>query len=72
MSAEIVELGAHPNMTPEEALSLTLREKPTEVIILFYDGEGEFGYRSSGMSNKDALWLLEHGKSAVLFPEEDG
>lgn len=62
----LIELGGHGNMTTEEALKLTLRENPPEVLILFFDHDGEFGVRSSGMSNKDALWLVENARDAVL------
>lgn len=69
--AEIIELGAHERMTPEEALGLTSRESPREVLILFTDADGEFGLRSSGMSRKDALWLIELARDAILGYDED-
>lgn len=62
----VVELGAHERMKPEEALALTIRENPPEVLILFYDHAGVFGMRSSNMSRKDALWILETAKDDVL------
>jgi len=66
MAAEVIELGGHERMTPEEALSLTLRESPSEVLILFFGHAGDFGVRSSGMSNKDALWLIENARDTIL------
>lgn len=62
----LIELGAHERMTPSEALGLTLREEPLEVLVLFMDHEGDLGIRSSHMSNKDALWLLEMAKGLIL------
>jgi hypothetical protein len=62
----IIELGAHERMKPSEALDLTRREDPPEVLILFTDHDGELGIRSSGMSNKDALWHLEMAKGLIL------
>lgn len=62
----VIELGPHERMKPAEALGLTLRENPPEVLILFYDSAGVFGMRSSGMSRKDALWILETAKDEVL------
>lgn len=66
MSAEVVELGAHERMTVADALGLTLRESPSEVMIIFVDAEGEIGIRTSGMANKDALWNLEVAKSMII------
>lgn len=66
MSAEVVELGAHERMTVADALGLTLRESPSEVMIIFVDAEGELGIRTSGMANKDALWNLEVAKSMII------
>lgn len=62
----IVELGAHERMKPSEALDLTKRENPPEVMIIFTDHEGELGIRTSHMSNKDALWNLECAKALIL------
>lgn len=64
--AEIIELGAHERMTPEEALSLTIREQPKEVLVLFFDAEDDFGLRTSNMSRKDALWLIELARQEIL------
>lgn len=64
--AEIIELGAHERMTPEEALGITMRESPTEVLILFFDREDDFGLRSSNISRKDALWLIELARQQIL------
>lgn len=66
MSAEVVELGAHERMTVADALGLTLRESPSEVMIIFVDAEGALGIRTSGMANKDALWNLEVAKSMII------
>lgn len=65
-AAKVVELGAHERMTVAEALGITGREAPSEVLILFTDADGDIGLRSSGMANKDALWLLEAGKSLII------
>lgn len=67
----VVELGAHERMKPNEALGLTMRENPPEVLILFYDSAGVFGMRSSNMSRKDALWILETAKDEVLSSGPD-
>jgi len=64
--AEIIELGAHERMTVDEALGITMREKPTEVLIIFFDAEDDFGLRTSNMSRKDALWLIELARQEIL------
>lgn len=66
MAADIIELGAHERMKPEEVEALVEREGHQEMIVLFYDANGDFGLRSSGMSNKDALWLIEEAKLRIM------
>lgn len=65
MTAQVIELGPNQNMTPEQALGISLREKPEEVLILGYI-DGELYIRSSSMNNKDALWILEQAKILLL------
>ena len=70
-TAEIVELGPHHRMTPEECLSQVLRERPSAVMVIFERGEeGILTIRSSEMTRKDALWLLEAAKVDVLDFED--
>lgn len=64
--SEVIELGPHDNMTPEEALLLTAREKPKKVLILYFDEDGQFGTRSSAMTRETALWLIELARLGVL------
>lgn len=71
VTKKVVELGAHERMTVAQALGITEREAPSEVLILFTDAEGDFGLRSSGMANKDALWLIKAGE-ALLIKEAFG
>lgn len=66
MTAEVIELGPNENMTAEQALLYTAREKPAETLILSYDENGELYIRSSSMNNKDALWILEQAKILLL------
>lgn len=66
MDANVVELGAHERMSVADALGLTLREGPSEVMIIFTDANGDLGIRTSGMANKDALWNLEVAKSMII------
>lgn len=66
MGEKVVELGAHVRMSTKDALGLVGREDPSEVLILYEDGEGRVCIRSSGMKREKALWLLEDAKLQVL------
>jgi len=55
---KVVELGAHENMKPEQALSFCLRENWDEVLIIGLQ-EGQIAIRSSKMDCRDALWLAK-------------
>lgn len=65
---KVIELGAHANMTPQEALTLAAREEWTNVIIAGYhkDDRGKMILRSSAMPRQDALWILEHAKLVAM------
>lgn len=65
--SNIVELGPHCRMTAEEAEEMVKREGHKEVLIIYYDEEGDVGIRSSGMQNKDALWLIEQARLEILL-----
>lgn len=64
--SKVVELGAHTRMTVDQALRLVQRESPSEVLIISVGSDGSFSVRSSAMSRKDALWLLELAKDHTL------
>jgi hypothetical protein len=68
---KIIELGAHTRMTPGQALGLMQREEPKSVLILFMGADEKIGIRSSAMSNKDALWLIECGRSLIMNGDFD-
>lgn len=61
----IVELGAHENMSPEEALAIASREAWDDVAIIGYQ-DNELVCRSSRMSRAEALWLIEMAKLHVM------
>lgn len=63
----IIELGPHSNMTPEQALAGSLREDwETVVIIGYHVDSDEFAMRSSHMNRETVLWLAEQLKLHVL------
>lgn len=53
-------------MTVEQALAFVQRENLKDVLILGFAEDGEFVARSSNMSRKDALWLIEHGRRHTM------
>lgn len=59
----VVELGAHGNMTPEQALASASREKWENVVIVGFQADnGDLVVRSSHMPREFALWIIEHAK----------
>lgn len=60
MTAKVIELGAHENMTVTECLDLCRREAGgyQDVMVLAYGPDGDLVVRSSAMDRKDALWML--------------
>lgn len=65
MTAQVFQLNAHENMTPEEALAYSARENWSDVIIIGYQN-GELTVRSSHMTRAESLWIIEHGKLHVM------
>lgn len=67
MSGEVVDLGAHENMTVPEALAVATRKPWENVIVLGYaEGSNGLVVVSSHMPRETALWLIEHAKLHVL------
>lgn len=62
----VAEIGAHDNMTPAQALALSLREAVADgwdsVLIITETPDGEIIIRSSGMPRASAAWLAEKTK----------
>ena len=63
-SDNVHELGPHSNMSAKEALQLTLREEPEQVIILQVCGCGCGGLcvKSTNMTNAEAVFYLEKAR----------
>lgn len=60
------------NMTPEQALRSAIERAPQEVLIIGHDGKGRLIMRSSKMSRKDSLWLVEAAKIEIMRELYDG
>lgn len=65
--SELIDLGPHDRMTPEQALAYAAREKWDKVIICgFHEGGEDLVVRSSHMSREFALWIEAHLKLWIL------
>lgn len=65
--ADIVHLGPHDRMTPEEALASAAQEPWEKVIICgFHKDSGEIVVRSSHITREFSLWIAEHLKLHIL------
>lgn len=63
MSADVVDLGAHSNMTPTEALAVAQRRNWEKVVIIgFTEDSNGLVCVSSHMDRESALWIIEHAK----------
>jgi len=63
---DVVSLGARDNMSVDEALALVGREKFKDILIIGHDQNGGILIRSSGLTNRDTLWLIEQAKRHVF------
>jgi hypothetical protein len=67
IAPNVVELGPHSKMTPEQALAYCSREQWDDVIIIGYHKSAKsLSIRSSHMSRECTLWLAEHFILSVL------
>jgi hypothetical protein len=65
--SEVIDLGPHDNMTPEQALAVASREEWEGVIVLGYQPDSDaLILRSSHMTREQALWIVEHARLRVL------
>lgn len=65
--AEIVDLGAHTNMTPAEALAVAARKDWEQVLIIgFCEGNDKLVSLSSHMTREKALWIIEFAKLYIM------
>jgi len=62
--SEVISLGkdAHSRMTVEQAINSFKEAGFDSALIIGFNEDGDFIARSSFMSNKDVLWLLEVAK----------
>lgn len=53
-------------MTMERFKKCVVEEEFSDAIVLGFDMEGNFVTRSSKISRRDALWLIEQAKLSIL------
>ena len=59
MTNNIVELGAHHTMAPEEVLEVAERTKLSKPLIIYVDTDGEIQTICSEMTVPEALFLVK-------------
>jgi hypothetical protein len=65
--ADVIHLGPHERMTPEQALAVAAGEPWEHVIICgFHRDDGGIVVRSSHISREFSLWIAEHLKMHIL------
>jgi len=68
----IVDLGPHNNMKPEECFAVCAREEWSDVLVLgFQDDADGVVIRSSHLTREFALWIIEHAKQKIMGLSED-
>ena len=67
MTAQVIDaFGAHSRMTVGQALDSAQSAGLTECIVIGYGESGDLVVRSSGMTRRDALWILEQARLHTL------
>lgn len=66
---KIVELAPRDNRTVKSTLDKAAETNFVECLVIGMDDEGKFVFLSSGMSNRDGLWLAEKAKRWIMEGE---
>lgn len=71
MAENVHKLPASAHLSVQQALDLAQRDfsDARDVLMLFWDANGELCIRSSHMNRMEALWLLEKAKAHTLQGE---
>ena len=69
MSAELRVLAPRDGRTVDNMLEAARQDGMIECLIIGTDADGEFVFRSSGMGNRDGLWLIEKAREWVMKGE---
>jgi len=66
MAADLHVLAPRDNRTVESTLEGAQSDNMVELLVIGTDANGEFVFRTSGMSNRDGLWLIEKAREWVM------
>jgi len=66
MAADLHVLAPRDNRTVESTLEGAQSDNLVELLAIGTDIDGEFVYRDSGLSRRDALWLIEKAREWVM------
>jgi len=64
--AELHVLAPRDGRTVEVTLEGAAEDGLIECLVIGTDSDGQFVFRSSGMSNRDGLWLIEKAREWVM------
>ena len=63
MSDNVIDLGAHTNMSPTEALEVAKRRPWEQVMVIgFTEDSDSLVVCSSRMTREQALWIVKHAE----------
>jgi hypothetical protein len=54
------------DLLPEQVLQLAAQDNLKEVVVIGFDADGQFCFRSAKSDGANALWLLEVAKTKLL------
>lgn len=69
MAADLHVLAPRDNRTVETTLDGALEDGMVECLVIGLNSDEEFVFRCSGMSSRDALWLIEKARDWVMKGE---
>lgn len=63
--SNVIELGPHTRMSPQDVLSLVAREEPIGLIVLFLGRDGYYYQRTSQMEKDQALDMIDAMRETI-------
>jgi hypothetical protein len=69
MAADLHVLAPRDNRTVDSTLAGAQEDDLVECLVIGTNSAGDFVFRSSGMGNRDGLWLIEKARDWVMKGE---
>lgn len=69
MAADLHVLAPRDSRTVETVIESAKQDDMVECLIIGTNADGDFVFRSSGMGNRDGLWLIEKARNWVMNGE---